>query len=260
MSTDDVSQKQGESAAGFTVRFKDGETIFSEGDAGNDMFIIKAGEVEIFRRQGGKNQRLAILEEGDFFGEMAILEDEPRMASARAATACDLLRIDSSTFDQMVRHNPEIPIRMLRKFSRRLREYAAGAVCVDEASQPAAAPKAPPKPRGAPAAGSAARLVHPASGQEFTVPVVDQIFIGRVDPATGFQPEIVLKGIDPKRTTSRRHARIIRRGEKLFLREEIGVNNGTYVNGKRLKTGVDMELHEGDEIRFGLVKTVLHLS
>jgi hypothetical protein len=217
--------------------------------------------VEIYKRVGRKDQRIALLEEGDFFGEMAILEDEPRMASARAVTACDLLRIDRSTFDQMVRHNPEISIRMLRKFSRRLREYGAGAVCVDEVSQVTKLPKAPPPPPpDKTAAKSTVRIVHPATGTEFKLPAVDEVFVGRVDAATGFEPQIVLKDIDPRRTTSRRHARFIRRGDVLFLREEIGVNNGTFVNGKRVTTGVDVELQDGDEIRFGIVKTVLHLT
>jgi len=262
MPTKKVSRSEENGTTGFTVRFKAGKAIFSEGDAGDVMFIIKAGEVEIHKRVGGKDRRIALLEEGDFFGEMAILENEPRMASARAVTMCELLRIDSSTFDQMVRHNPEIPIRMLRKFSHRLREYAAGAVCVDEGPQVTKPPKTspPPPPPNKPAAKSVARIVHPATGTEFELPAVDEVFVGRVDAATGFEPQIVLKDIDPRRTTSRRHARIMRKGDVLFLREEIGVNNGTFVNGKRVTTGVDVELHDGDEIRFGVVKTVLHLS
>ncbi len=242
----------------YTVHFAKGQTIFSEGDVGDDMFIIKAGEVEITRTVGGKVRRLAVLEDGDFFGEMAVLEEEPRMASARAMTDCDLLRIDGSTFDQMVRHNPEIPIRMLRKLCRRLRQVAPGAVCVDEIPAPQQVEvEAPPAPKRPPA--RAASLVHPPTGTEFRLVDAGEIFIGRVDPATGFQPHIELKTIDPQRSTSRRHARIIRRGDLLFLREEIGVANGTFVNGHRVPTGTEVELHDGDEIRFGLVKTLLKL-
>jgi hypothetical protein len=244
----------------YTVHFDRGQIIFREGDAGEDMFIIKAGEVEITRDTGGRPQRLALLEEGDFFGEMAVLEEEPRMASARAATDCDLLRIDGSTFDQMVRHNPEIPIRMLRKLCRRLRQVGAGSVCVDEVHQAEpvegevdveAVSSEPPM--------LVASLIHPVTGTEFKLVDADEIFIGRVDPATGFKPHVELRPIDPQRSTSRRHARIVRRADALYLREEIGVANGTFVNGQRLPKFAEVELHDGDELRFGLVKTVLKL-
>jgi hypothetical protein len=241
------------------VQFAAGREIFREGDAGDDMFIIKAGEVEIYRTVSGKDLRVVMLEEGDFFGEMAVLEEEPRMASARALTDCDLMRIDGSTFDQLVRHNPEIPVRMLRKLSRRLREVADGMVCVDESVQvplrldPASQPSSD-------AAPSMARLVHPKSGTEFPLPLAPEVFIGRVDPATGFQPSIELKDIDPRRSASRRHARVVRVSDTLYLREEIGVANGTFVNGHRVPTGVDVELNDGDEVRFGLVKTILRLG
>jgi hypothetical protein len=243
----------------FVVSFQAGESIFNEGDTGETMFIIKAGEVEITRTVQGREQRLAVLEEGDFFGEMAILEEEPRMASARAKTECALLRIDGSTFDQMVRQNPEIPIRMLRKFSRRLRELAPGEVCVDEVGEvPAPAEPAPPP---APVTAAVPRIVHPASGTEFSIGGEGEIFIGRkADPATGFRPHIELGPIDAQRSTSRRHAKLTMREGKFFLREEIGVNNGTYVNGQRVATGVEVELNDGDEIRFGLVKTVLRIG
>jgi hypothetical protein len=257
MDNDDPAGVEG--GAEYIVRYEAGGEVFSEGDVGNDMFIIKAGEVEIFRASGGSHQQLALLEEGDFFGEMAVLEDEPRMASARAVSDCVLMRIDGSTFDQMVRHNPEIPVRMLRKLSRRLREMANGRVCVDESI----AEPLPPtigRPEAAGESGAIATLFHPNSGTEFELPPAPVVYLGRVDPATGFEPTIELKLIDPRRSTSRRHARISRQEGKLFLREEIGVANGTFVNGRRLVTGVDEELSDGDELRFGLVKLVLHLT
>jgi pSer/pThr/pTyr-binding forkhead associated (FHA) protein len=163
----------------------------------------------------------------------------------------------------MVRQNPEIPIRMLRKFSRRLRELAAGEICVDLGGRRIIKKAPPPPPAPAPAAEPAAvaRIVHPATGTEFPLGAEDEIFIGRkADPATGFRPQIELAGVDTQRSTSRRHARLIRREGQMLLREEIGVANGTFVNNHRVATGVEVELHDGDEIRFGLVKTVLQLA
>ena len=67
---DDVAQ--------FMVSGKAGDYIFEEGDTGTDMFIIQEGEVEILKLSGSQMHRLALLEAGDFFGEMSLLEELPR--------------------------------------------------------------------------------------------------------------------------------------------------------------------------------------
>ena len=64
-----------------------GDIIFSEGEIGTEMFIIQSGVVELFTSIAGDMRVLATLEKGDFFGEMSVLEDLPRTASARAKTA-----------------------------------------------------------------------------------------------------------------------------------------------------------------------------
>src|SRR4030095_15022610 len=107
---------------GYTSELKAGEYVFREGELGTEMYIINEGKVEIINQVGDEEQVLAILEKGDFFGEMSVLEDLPRAASARAATDIRLLQINGSTFDQLLQGNPEIAVRMMRKLSRRLRE------------------------------------------------------------------------------------------------------------------------------------------
>ena len=87
-----------------------------------EMYIIHEGRIEILKQIQGEQRQLAVLEKGDFFGEMSILEDLPRTASARAIGDVKLLLINGATFDQMLRTNPEIAVRMMRKLSRRLRE------------------------------------------------------------------------------------------------------------------------------------------
>ena len=106
----------------YIVKLRGGDFIFKEGDAGTEMYIVQEGKVEILKEIQGESKQLAVLEKGDFFGEMAILEDLPRTASARALTPVRLLMINGSTFDQMLRSNPEVAVRMMRKLSRRLRE------------------------------------------------------------------------------------------------------------------------------------------
>ena len=75
-----------EPSADRTLEVAVGEYVFQEGELGTEMFIIQEGQVEICQAVGSQDRPLAMLEKGDFFGEMSILEDLPRNASARAAT------------------------------------------------------------------------------------------------------------------------------------------------------------------------------
>src|SRR5882762_3102423 len=106
----------------FTVKRKKGETIYVEGDLGSEMYVVQSGAVRIYRSIGGVKQELAIMEKGDFFGEISVLEGLPRTASAEAIDASEIIEINSTTFDKMIRANIEIAVRMLRKLSNRLQE------------------------------------------------------------------------------------------------------------------------------------------
>jgi hypothetical protein len=249
-----------------------GETVFKEGDLGTEMYIVHEGQIEILKQMAEREHHLALLEKGDFFGEMSILEDLPRAASARAVTAVKLLLINGTTFDQMLRTNPEIAVRMMRKLSRRLRETdrllrdALGVPQIPVAAQaptdlpmsPEVAPKAPASAAPAAVAAPHERLLHEKSGMEFHLAAGVETMIGRRDPVTGIDPDVDLTPVDTQRSISRRHAKIYRRGEKFFLCEEIGTMNGTFANGTRLETGVPTEIRFGDEVRCGLVNLRFH--
>ena len=79
--------------------------------------------MEIRKHIGSENRVLATLGKGDFFGEMCMLEEEtPRSASAIAISDVDAVMIDQSAFTFILKHNPEIAIRMMRKLVIRLRQ------------------------------------------------------------------------------------------------------------------------------------------
>lgn len=102
------------------VEFAQGDVIFSENDRGSEMYIIESGEVQILRA-AAISQPVAVLGAGDFFGEMAVLEDQPRFATATAVTKVRLLKIDRAAFAEVLRENVEISIRIMRKLANRLR-------------------------------------------------------------------------------------------------------------------------------------------
>ncbi len=108
--------------ARFLTRFPAGHVLFREGDSGEDMFIIQAGRVSIKKRVRDAEAVLAVMEKGDFFGEMAVLERLPRSATAEVLEPSDIIVISSEIFGDMIKTNPEIAVRMLRKYSIRLRD------------------------------------------------------------------------------------------------------------------------------------------
>ena len=242
----------------FAVRQSAEELIYREGELGMEMYVIQDGQVEILKQFNGQERRLAVLSQGDFFGEMSILEDKPRSASARALGNVLLLPITRAGLGTMLKKNPEIAVGMMRKISRRLRDtdqnlrQVLGSTDAGKTSRPAA--------EAGPGAKGPERLIQEGTGIEFYLAAGSETTVGRRDPVTGINPDIDLTPADTQRSISRRHAKIFRRGDKFYLREEIGTMNGTFINSERVETGVPVEFHEGDEVRFGLIKTIFHLT
>lgn len=233
--------------------YSPGETIFAQGDLGTDMYIILDGEVEIVKHINGESHTLSRLEKGDFFGEMALLEAAPRTADAVAKTEVKALIINGSRFDEMLHKNPEIAVRIIRKYSKRLREANAllerlvgREIDADHAALDATQ-IAPVRK------GEQHRIVDVATGTAFFLSTGDETTIGRADPVTGILPDIDLTPVDTNRSVSRRHAKIIKSGDEYHVLEEVGTVNGTYVNDQRIPTGVPVTLHNGDLVKIGLI-------
>jgi CRP-like cAMP-binding protein len=102
--------------------FPPGTVLFKEGETGREMFVIQAGKVKISKLVRGEEQVLATLGAGEFFGEMAILNNKPRSATATVIEESKVLVIDPKTFEIMLKNNVEIAVRMIKKLSQRLQE------------------------------------------------------------------------------------------------------------------------------------------
>ncbi|GAB3330479.1 hypothetical protein GCM10027299_35220 [Larkinella ripae] len=99
------------------VMFQEGQTIFQKGEIGNCMFVIYSGAVDIYDRQ----ERLAQFERGDVFGELALLDAEPRSASAVVASNVLLFRIDHEDFYDLMEEREEVLRNMMRILCQRIR-------------------------------------------------------------------------------------------------------------------------------------------
>jgi CRP-like cAMP-binding protein len=94
-----------------------GATVFEEGEAGDALYVILEGEVEL--RIG--EAALETLGPGDVFGEMALVDDAPRVATAMAKTLCKLVPVGRSRFLALVRQRPEFSLHLMKVMAERLR-------------------------------------------------------------------------------------------------------------------------------------------
>ncbi|HUI93146.1 MAG TPA: cyclic nucleotide-binding domain-containing protein [Chitinivibrionales bacterium] len=100
-------------------QYKKGETVFNEGEPGAGMYIVKSGEVEITRKMGnGAELALALVKEQGFFGELALLDEIPRSASARAVADTVLFAFSKPSLESLCRRNPRLGIKILSNLSR----------------------------------------------------------------------------------------------------------------------------------------------
>ena len=106
------------------VVYSAGEPIITGGEHGDTMFLIVEGEVRIHRDK----EELAILKQKAYFGEMSILDGEPRSASVSAVTDCLLLRISQTDFYDILSRHFEVAMTIIRTLTQRLRESQAASM------------------------------------------------------------------------------------------------------------------------------------
>ena len=102
--------------------FTDGEVVFTEGESSSEMYVVRAGKIEISKHVGGHEIRLAILDRGAFFGEMSLLEGLPRSASARAIGDVSLLVLRPGSLLLQIRRDPTFAFELLQQLSGRIRD------------------------------------------------------------------------------------------------------------------------------------------
>jgi CRP/FNR family transcriptional regulator, cyclic AMP receptor protein len=113
--------KPPKSSIGKYLKFEKGAAIFHEGDPGCEMYVIMSGKIRIFISTGGRPLTLAFAKKGDFFGEMSLLEELPRSASAETVEDAELIALGKTDFKFLIQQHPDIAMKVLARFSTRLR-------------------------------------------------------------------------------------------------------------------------------------------
>ncbi|CAN5214039.1 hypothetical protein BH20VER2_BH20VER2_17800 [soil metagenome] len=107
-----------------TIRLKEGEVIFNEGDRGDSLYLVGEGSIKISKTgRGGNQETLGFIQPGNFFGEMALFDGQPHSAKATAASSTLLASVDERTFQHILELAPSrLHMNFLRSVSERLRQ------------------------------------------------------------------------------------------------------------------------------------------
>jgi CRP-like cAMP-binding protein len=118
--------------------FDENDVVFEEADAGDVLYIIQSGEVELTRRGPAGRRMVARLGPGEFFGEMSVVIGERRSARAVAVRPCRVLELDGETLEAMCIERPEIAIRIISRLTTRLidSERRLAALGIDDLLRP----------------------------------------------------------------------------------------------------------------------------
>jgi CRP-like cAMP-binding protein len=102
--------------------YEDGDIIMCQGDQGDCMFVIQEGSVDILVEREGRQVLIANRGEGDIIGEMAIFEDEVRMATVKAKGHVRILTVDKRNFLRRIHQDPSIAYSIVQAMSHRIRQ------------------------------------------------------------------------------------------------------------------------------------------
>lgn len=104
----------------FQKKYESGQVIICEFEPGDSFYLVQSGEVQLVKHVNGSMSKLDILKPGEFFGEMAILDNSPRSATCMAAGAVQCLEFNKENFKVLVTGNPQIAIILLKLFCKRI--------------------------------------------------------------------------------------------------------------------------------------------
>lgn len=113
-------------AVGVEKLYKKDETIFEEDSKGDSMYVIKSGAVKIIKKVKNQENTIAVLNPGEFFGEMALLDGQPRSAAVRATTDSEVYMIDLTGYQKLRSDSPHSALKLMdiiiKVLSNRLRQ------------------------------------------------------------------------------------------------------------------------------------------
>lgn len=147
-------------------KFLPGKKVLVEGSVGLGMFVIVSGRVEVYKGEGEERVDLGVLERGDILGEMALIDDKPRSATAKSVEAVECLLISRNSFHTLVRRDPEIAWCIVPSLAERVRDLQQRLVEEEEEDRRTAALAMGEAARSVPSRVESSASTHPGSGRD----------------------------------------------------------------------------------------------
>lgn len=105
--------------------YRAGDAVVRQGEMGDCMYVVQAGQVEVVQTGEHGEQHLAYLKAGDFFGEMAVFERELRSATVRSVGESRVLKVDKKALLRRIGEDPLLAVNLLQTLSHRIRDLNA---------------------------------------------------------------------------------------------------------------------------------------
>jgi flavin-dependent dehydrogenase len=109
-------------------KYNEGDVIFHQGDRGDCMYVIQGGEVEVIRREGDQEFCVAVLSDGDFFGEMALFDEETRPATVRALRESYIFTLERNGLLRRLHEDPSMAFRFIERMSKRINKLESSLI------------------------------------------------------------------------------------------------------------------------------------
>ena len=216
-------------------RFEAGDVLFRQGDPSDHVVLIRSGAVDVVREIGADSIRLGIAKEGEFLGEMGVLEGRPRSATVIAASDLEAELIGRRSFLERVSAEPQLAHKLLLRMSSRLRDVEDMLARLHLAVEARAeTPERGPRLHDLPgieitAITFAAKFyVGEAPIRIPALPFTVGRALGRDEPGTDAQPDLEVPEPEPYRL-SRRHFSLLAEDHEVLIRD-LGSDLGTIVN------------------------------
>lgn len=104
-------------------RYAKNTVLFMEGDENNQLFVIRSGKVSVFLQgEEGKQLILNYMSEGEYFGELSLIDSQPRSASIMTVTDCEFLTLSREKFQEFVAKSPELSMKLMQELTGRIRK------------------------------------------------------------------------------------------------------------------------------------------
>jgi CRP/FNR family transcriptional regulator, cyclic AMP receptor protein len=104
-------------------RYAKNTVLFMEGDENNQLFVVRSGKVSVFLQgEEGKQLILNYMSEGEYFGELSLIDSQPRSASIMTVTDCEFLTLSREKFQEFVFRSPELCIVLMQELTARIRQ------------------------------------------------------------------------------------------------------------------------------------------